>query len=536
MLPLRTDLDTRARYAQAGGIHRIIPAAVARPTSIDALHEAMRWAQERGLAITPRGAGSAMSGSAVGEGMILDLTALNDGVRCEVVPELGVVRAVAGVTLGEIDAAAAPHGLRLGPNPSSAEWATVGGTISTNAAGARSYRLGAMDRWVQSLILHTTDGPLPLARHATPAADHPVVRRFETDAAPALRQHRDAVLARWPRTRKNTAGYGLDRYWHRHQLLDLVIGSEGTLGLITRAELRLERVPAHRAALRIALADRRDLEAAVSALSAAAPTSIELLDRSLLLLVAHRIPEAGSSALWRHAAALLLVDLEDDDAAALADRVAQCLTALRSIAIDVRAATRPEEAAELWSVRHHASPALAAIADGRRSLQVIEDGCVPTHQLGKYLDAVDAACTAAAIDAVMFGHAGDGHVHVNLLPDPSEPDWKHRTRQVLAAVSDALLALGGTPAGEHGAGRLRAGLLEPLLGPEAMTCFGVVKQAFDPQCLFNPGVILPDGRDPLADLKVGSDAVALPPGHDATLRRIEEERRWGESRWNAGEG
>lgn len=536
MTPPRTDLATRARYAQGGGIHRIIPAAVARPATIDALYAALRWAQSHDMTITPRGAGSAMSGSAVGSGLILDLTALDDGDRLTLSPEAGRVRAVGGVSLGEIAAVAAPHALRLGPDPSSAAWATVAGAISTNAAGARSYRLGAMDRWVQSLVLHTSEGPLPLSRTEEPELEHPVIRRFHRDALPILAHHREAVMTRWPRTRKNTAGYALDRFWASGQLIDLVIGSEGTLGVITRAELRLEPVPAHRAALRIALADRRDLNSAIAALDVARPATIELLDRSLLRLMSHHVPAAESAELWRHAAAILLVDLEGDDAVELTDRLAHAARALRGTAMDVRTASAPADVAELWSVRHHASPMLAAIADGRRSMQVIEDGCVPPSELGRYLDAVDQVCAEVTIDAVMFGHAGDGHVHVNLLPDPSQPDWLDRVQQVYARVNAALLRLGGTPAGEHGAGRLRAGMLESLLGVEAMACFRAIKQAFDPHGLFNPGVILTDGADPFEHLKVGVSAVQLPPGCDQMLRRIEEERRWAESRWTTDDG
>jgi FAD/FMN-containing dehydrogenase len=338
-------------------------------------------------------------------------------------------------------------------------------------------------------------------------------------------------MSRWPRTRKNTAGYGLDRYWKSGDLLDLVVGSEGTLGVITHADLRLEPIPTQRASLRIALADRGDLEAVIDVIKVAAPGTIELLDRSLLRLMVDRLPAVESASLWQGAAALLLVDLESDDAGELADRVKLATAVVGNMALDVRAASAPADIAELWSVRHLASPALAALTDGRRSLQVIEDGCVPIQALGRYLDAVEQACREATMEAVMFGHAGDGHVHVNLLPDIGTPDWLVRVEAIWQRVTAALLELGGTPAGEHGAGRLRAGQLEQFLGPEAMACFGAIKRAFDPQDLFNPGVIVPDGRDPLADLKVGPQAAALPTGQEDALRRIEEQRRWGESRW-----
>ncbi len=390
-----------------------------------------------------------------------------------------------------------------------------------------------MDLWVESLTLPTGDGPIVLSRAEAPAAGHPAVQRFQHAALPVLERHRAAVMARWPRTPKNTAGYGLDRYWKSGALIDLVIGSEGTLGIIGRAELRLEPIPAHHAALRVALADRHDLEAAFGTLAAASPTTVELLDRSLLRVIADQAPAGDSATLWRQAAALLLVDIESHDADELTDRVAGAIEGLRAVAIDVRAASTPRAIAELWAVRHHASPSLAAIRDGRRSLQVIEDGCVPEGALGRYLDVVEDACRDAGIDVMMFGHAGDGHVHVNLLPDPSVAGWLTRVRDVHDRVTDHLIALGGTPAGEHGAGRLRAGVLERFLGPDAITCFRAVKQAFDPAALFNPGVILPDGGDPFAHLKVGPTAASLPSGIDEALQAIEAERRWGESRWDS---
>jgi FAD/FMN-containing dehydrogenase len=204
------------------------------------------------------------------------------------------------------------------------------------------------------------------------------------------------------------------------------------------------------------------------------------------------------------------------------------------MAIDQRVGRDTDEIEALWSIRHAASPILAAIRDGRRSLQVIEDGCVPVRRLGEYLDAVERACTDARIDAVMFGHAGDGHVHVNLLPDVNSPDWLARVRGVYDAVNSALIRLGGTPAGEHGAGRLRAGILEARLGPEAMACFAAIKGAFDPDGIFNPGVIITDGSDPFAELKVGADAPGLPDGIATELWEIEQERRWGVSRWSKG--
>lgn len=534
MAAIRTDRATRERYSQGGGIYRIVPAAVARPVDVPALVAALDWAAERDLPVTPRGAGTAMDGGNVGSGLVVDLTGL--AVRDPVIDvDARTVRADAGVALSRIASAAARHGMRFGPDPSSAAWATVGGAIATNAAGARSHRSGAVDRWVEAVELVTLDGPLSLARGRPADLDHPVVHRFTSEALPVLRAHRPAVLGRVPPTTKNTAGYGLWRYHERGHLLDLVIGSEGTLAVITSATLRLEPLPAERVTIEVRIDTRDAIADVVTALEPASPSAVELFDRSFLAFVAEAtgLQDGGAAS---DDAAVLLVDLEGDDAKDLSARVALVAEIGERHGARVRVARDPEAIAALWSLRHRASPILAGLADGRRSLQVIEDGCVPLAALPAYLDAVDAACRRVAIDAVMFGHAGDGHVHVNLLPDLSRPDWLGAVRTIFDEVTDALWRLRGTPAGEHGAGRLRAGLLERFVGPEAMICARAVKRAFDPTGRLNPGVILPDGADPFTRLKVGVDATPIDPAIAAELQRIEAERRWGESRWGDGEG
>src|SRR5690606_23886944 len=178
-----------------------------------------------------------------------------------------------------------------------------------------------------------------------------------------------------------------------------------------------------------------------------------------------RSAAAGSSWAWSRAEALLRVGLEGATGAELDERVAEARLSLAAMAIAQRVGRDTDEIEALWSIRHAASPILAAIRDGRRSLQVIEDGCVPVGRLGEYLDAVERACADARIDAVMFGHAGDGHVHVNLLPDVNGSDWQPRVRSVFDEVSSALIRLGGTPAGEHGAEIGRASCRDRACSP-----------------------------------------------------------------------
>ncbi len=346
MQPIRTDARTRARYSQGAGIYRIVPRAVAHPVDPAELASILEWARERGLPVTPRGAGTAMDGGNLGDGLLLDLRGLRQRPP-HIDTERRLADVDAGIALAGVNAAAATAGLRVGPDPSSAAWATVGGMIGTNAAGPRSFRLGAIDRWVSEAELVTFDGPLGLVRGRAAEPSHAAVARFGRDAVPLLEAHRDAILAHVPHTTKHTAGYGLQRYLEHGDLLDLVIGSEGTLGIVTRATLRLEPIPTQRATMQIALDDRAAIPAVVAALAPAMPMAVELFDRSFLRLVAERIGHM-------EAAALLLVDLESADVGDLEARLDLATSAVASLARTVSIGRR----------RRRDCPALGAPARG----------------------------------------------------------------------------------------------------------------------------------------------------------------------------
>ncbi|HEY4102120.1 MAG TPA: FAD-binding oxidoreductase [Gemmatimonadales bacterium] len=526
---IRTDLPTRIRYSQGAGIYRIIPWGVGRPESIDELRALLALARHHGQPVIPRGAGSAMPGNNVGPGVILDLTALDAG-RCVVDPDSRRATLSPSIPLSSLNLAARRHDLIFPVDPSSGAWATLGGMVSTNAAGPHTVRAGSVRNWVEEVTIETADGPLVLTRGVEPDPGHPVVVRWRAAVDPLIRHHAARLEARIPAVRKNSAGYGIHYYSTSGDLLDVVIGSEGTLGVLTGIVVRLVPVQADRASLRVAARARGGLPRVIERLRQFDPATMEFLDQSFLQFVGPAAFGAEDPGLLSRAGGMLLVDFEGDDAGEVGRRAHAAAAAMLGDALHVRVATDPREIEAIWAVRHAASPILAGLSDGRRSLQVIEDGCVPVARLAEYLDAIDRITALEQVDAVMFGHAGDGHVHVNLLPDLSRADWVDRVRRIFAAVSHAVISMGGTPSGEHGVGRLREGLLAALYGPEMIECFRAVKAAFDPDGRFNPGVIL-GNADPLSDLKVGADAAAVPAAMDQYLTAIESEARWGESRW-----
>ena len=524
----RTDQRARAAYAEGAGIFRILPSAVCVPQDREDVASLAHWASAHRVALVPRGAGSAMGGGNVGDGVVVDLTDLP--ARVDLDAGARRARAGASVTLADLNRAAHPAGLRLPPDPSSGRWATLGGMLSTNAAGARTVRYGSVRRWIESAELVTADGEVTELRRGQPPAGRTLaVDRFEAEAAPAIRAGAELVRARFPRTRKNASGYALDAWLETGDLLDLVIGAEGTLGIVTSAVWRLDPVPTARAGLRVRLRSLDVLADAVESLLVHQPSAVELLDRTFLELVG----ETGSEA-------VLLVEIERDDPASAREVVERAAAAVAPWAASVDPGFTAAAAERLWALRHAASPILAGLPESRRSLQVIEDGCVPVERMGEYVRAVREAAVERGLAVVIFGHAGDGHIHVNLLPEIGRAGWEESVASLLEAVTDTLVRLGGTPSGEHGDGRLRAGLLARIYGDEVVALFARAKRAFDPLGILNPGVILP-GADraamrPIRRLKVGEHAAALPDDIARGLRRIEQSGGYAQHRLELADG
>jgi FAD/FMN-containing dehydrogenase len=376
----------------------------------------------------------------------------------------------------------------------------------------------------------TADGEAAVLRRGSQVtgSDTVALTRFEQNAAPGLRAATALVQQRFPRSRKNSSGYALDSYLATSDALDLIIGSEGTLGIITEIQWRLDGIPSHRAGLRIALPSLEHLGDVVSALHQWGPSAIELLDRTFLdLLASDTLAQTG---LAPGTAAILLVELEADDADSLKAAVRGTVAAAKRWAERVETALSAEEAERLWTIRHAASPILAGLPPERRSLQVIEDGCVPIGRLREYIEAVREAASERQVTVVMFGHAGDGHLHVNLLPEVYRAGWEDDVAALLEKVTATVARLGGTPSGEHGDGRLRARLLVDIYGTEIMDLFRLVKHSFDPLGILNPGIILPSGEPPISHLKVGSGAAPLPPDIGQALREIEVSGGYGRCR------
>lgn len=516
----RADDDARAVYSESAGIGRAFPLAVAVPVDPDDLIELVRWAASERVPMIPRGSGSSMPNGAIGEGLIVDLSRWRKVGAVDLASR--TTRVGPGVTRGEIDHVARAQGLRFPVDPSSGAFCTIGGMASTNAAGAHSMHFGMTRRWIRAIDCVFADGTrAEVRRGVEPPSGSPALERFAA-IAPEIVASERRVPSRHPGVIKDSSGYGLAAYASSGELIDLLVGSEGTLAFFVEVELGL--IPAAHATSSV-LGAFRTLEDAVVAASRArsgGAVACEMLERTFLDVAAtgapRRVPEESEAA--------LLAEVEGDDergagdAAREVERIFQAAGAtMTRVALDEHTET------ELWELRHAASPILSRLDANLKSMQFIEDCAVPPDNLPAYVRGVREILARHETRVVIFGHAGDCHIHVNPLVDVRRADWRTRVESILDEVVALAAKLGGTLAGEHGDGRLRAPLMRKVWPAEVVDRFARVKQAFDPDGLLNPGVKVatPDERA-LEQIKYDPAAPQLPPRARAALDRVERAR------------
>ncbi|MEO8910820.1 MAG: FAD-binding oxidoreductase [Gemmatimonadaceae bacterium] len=514
----REDELARAVYSEAAGIGRAIPTAVAVPIDAEDVIMLVKWAAATGTKLIPRGSGSSMSGGAIGKGVIVDLSRMN---RLSTIDERArTVWADPGVLWSTVDVEARKKGLRFPVDPSSGPFCTLGGMVSTNASGAHTLRYGSTRAWVNALDCVFSDGEREvIVRGETPPRRIDAVGRFLRDAHGEIVALDKRRPIRHEGVRKESSGYAIHDYATRADLIDLLVGSEGTLAIIVRVQLCLSPLPAATSSVLGSFASLEEATAGAMIAAETGASACELLDRTFLTY-AESAPSTSQALRSRMegAAAILLAEVEGENgetAATKATQLASAFTIAGASYVDI--ALTPETEHDLWELRHAASPILAAL-ESTTSMQFIEDGAVPVAKLPEYVKGVRQALDQREVSGVIFGHAGDAHVHVNPLIDVGQTDWRDKVTGLLNDVVALTARLGGTLSGEHGDGRLRTPLLDRVWHKEALRAFGLVKKAFDPANIFNPGVKVPlPNQKAIEDVKYDPSLAPLPAEARAAL-------------------
>ena len=485
----------RAEYSSDASNYRVVPRVVVFPRSVDDAVAALAVARSRGVPITSRGGGTSTAGNAIGPGVVLDFSRhLGRVLDVDAVSHTAVVEP--GAILDDITAAAAVHGLRFGPDPSTRARATIGGSLGNNACGSRALKYGRAADNVIALDLLTADGT------------HLDARRLERDglraAGPIGAALADVVDSRlgmirteFGRFTRQVSGYSLEHLLPENgaDLAKFLVGSEGTLGVILGATVRLVQSPR---AVALAVLGYRDMPAAADAvpeLLPCHPVAIEGIDALLVNVVRTRRGAAAVPELPRGEGWLFVETAGEDEAEAraAADKViavSGCIDALVVTGATARA---------LWRIREDGAGLGGRTPAGAPAWPGWEDAAVPPEHLGAYLREFARLMREHGVDGLTYGHFGDGCVHARIdFPLASAPQ---RYREFVLAAARLVGRYGGSMSGEHGDGRARSELLPYMYSADAIATFAAIKQIFDSGNVFNPGVLV-DPAPLTADLRV----------------------------------
>ena len=469
----------RAEYSSDASNYRVVPQVVVFPRDVDDMLAAAQVAREAGTPLTTRGAGTSIAGNAVGTGIVLD-TSRHLGQVLEIDPQARVARVQPGVILGRLQAAARPHGLRFGPDPSTWSRATLGGMIGNNACGAHALAYGrTADNVIELDVLDGTGRRFTAGRGLGPV--------------PGLDALVGANLAllrtEFGRLRRQVSGYSLEHLLPENgaDLAKALAGTEGTVVTILGATVRLVPVAQAHALVVLGYPDVPEAADAVPAILPHRPLAIEGLDARMVDVVrrrkgAARVPDLPPGDAW------LMIEM---GAASPGEALARA-QAMVADAGAPAAAVIPAgpQAAAVWGIREDGAGLAGRTPDNQQAWPGWEDAAVPPERLGAYLREFRALLGSYRLDGLLYGHFGDGCVHVRIDFPLAAQGGAAVMRRFLTDAAHLVTAHGGSLSGEHGDGRARSELLPVMYSPAALGAFGNFKQLLDPEDRLNPGVLV----------------------------------------------
>lgn len=420
-----------------------LPEAVARPETTAEVAAVVKVARKYKIPVVPRGAGSGLSGGAlpIAGGLVVVMSRFNRILEIDANNLMAIVEP--GVLTSRFQAAVEAQGLFYPPDPASREFSSLGGNAAENAGGTRAVKYGVTRDYILGLDVVIGTGE---------------------------------VIPAGVRTAKGVVGYDLTR---------MIVGSEGTLGIITRLLVRLLPAPEARETVAAYYDDMAAAARTVAALTAAriVPATLEFMDRASINCVEDYKPFG----LDRTAGAMLLIETDGSKIQAKAEAEIAAQVCRESGARQVKWAATPAEAEQIWQARRAISPALFRVASGKAN----EDVVVPRSLIPEMLERMEAIGRKHGLQIINFGHAGDGNIHVNVMYDKYDPKEVARAEETCRDIFAGVLELGGTISGEHGIGTTKKAFIGMEIPAAGLDLMRRIKSAFDPDGIMNPGKIFP---------------------------------------------
>ena len=518
------DRGQRALYATDASLYQIEPVGVVVPRTVEDVIATVRIAAQEKVAIVPRGAATSLSGQTVGAAIVIDFSKYLN--RIGVVDRNAMtVRVEPGVVLDQLNAHLKPLGLMFGPDVSTSDRATIGGMIGNNSAGARSLRYGKTVDHVRALEVVLADGT---AARLGPVSDQELsaicqeagsLGRVHRAVRDTVAAHRQAIIDRFPHILRRVSGYNLDEFvpglpvrpvgwvdepW-RFNLARLIVGSEGSLAVVTAAELKVVPIPAEQGLVVLSFATIPAALERLAEIVATGPVAVEMLDRMILDLAAENplYSHYLNFADGRPAAVLAAQFYADsqDELAARADDLARRFEGCPGV-LGIRKSLTSAAKDDFWKVRKAGFSLLMAMVGDAKPIAFVEDTAVSPDRLPAFYDRFQAVVERHGVRAACYGHADVGCLHIRPIINVKTTEGVATLRSIAREISDLVVEFGGSMSGEHGDGLARSLWNRKLFGPEVYAALRQVKLAFDPENLLNPDKVIGDA-DPGDHLRIG---------------------------------
>ncbi|MGE0444431.1 MAG: FAD-binding and (Fe-S)-binding domain-containing protein [Vicinamibacterales bacterium] len=499
---VRFDAVSRSLYATDASVYQIEPAGVVVPRTREALVRAVTLCAAARVPITMRGGGTSQAGQAIGPGIVID-TSKHINRLLEVNAAERWARVEPGIVLDELNARLKPHNLRFAPDVSTASRATIGGMMANNSSGARSVYYGkTIDHVIEQQVLLAdgsivTFGPIPPAELGSacerPGLEGEIYRTVRRVAAEQAQE----IERRYPKVLRRVGGYNLDEFVapdRPFNLAKLMVGSEGTLGVVLEARVNLVPLPAAKAVLAIQFAGLLEALAAAPIILRHRPSAVEVMDGFILnhTRQSPALHAMRETFIDGDPGALLCVEFYDDTAAALPPRLEGLEQELRERGLGYRYfhATEPAAQARIWSLREAALGLSMAMKEDAKSISFVEDTAVDPARLRDYIDRFLGIVRRHGTTAGVYAHASVGCLHVRPVVNLKTADGIRKFEAIANEVSDLVLEFGGALSGEHGDGLVRGAFMRKMFGDQLYEAFRTIKRTFDPNGIFNPGKIV----------------------------------------------
>ena len=503
----RFDALARTMYATDASMYEITPIGVVWPRSVHDVVTTVRACREYGIPLVARGAGTGLTGGAVGAGLQLDLSRYMNRIG-SLDRQARTIEVEPGVVLDELNAHLEPHGLMFAPDVATSSRATLGGMIANNSCGAHSVVFGRTVDHVAALTVVLADGDVvtfgdhhpPLANGSQKESDQTGPHRLEKELEHIRDDCYEEIVNRFPKVLRSNGGYGLDRLGPPGtpaKAIKILCGSEGTLGIVVGAKLKLVPLPKFRGLCVLNFGSLSDALAVTPAILEHEPAAVELVDR-MILQAAQRSPINTQTYpfLSGDPEALLIVELFGEDQKSLTARLDALVAdgGVISSSQGVNLITDPSLQEKVWNLRRAGLGLLMSKPGDDQSYAFVEDSAVDPSRLREYIDRFRKILAGENVDAGFYAHASVGCIHVRPILNLKRAQDVERMRRIAEAASDLALEFGGAMTGEHGDGLVRSCWLEKMYGPRIIQAFREIKQLFDPQNLLNPNKIV----DPLS--------------------------------------